>query len=280
MRNRSFVAAVAGVLVVAACGGGSDDADVSIPEVTLVTTTTTPAPFEPSDSVPTTDVDDTTGDTTEETDAVGTTPDEADSSETAPVDTVPTEPAATAAPETAATTVAPETTTTPPGIRRRVLAAERRPRRGVVRGRPRRRDHVRHQLSRRRHGRHGLGRSLHDRGVRRHPDPPGDLGRPPTRVRRRVRCRRGAPALLRLLLRQGGFTDRNPSGTRDRGGHLRRIDRRRTAPRLPGSATALRRRVHERQLLGERQPHRAAVGFRRCDLVEIQMVIGGLPCES
>ncbi len=115
MRNRSFVAAVAGVLAMAACGGGSDDADDSIPEVTLVTTTTTPAPFEPSDSVPTTDVDDTTGDTTEETDAVGTTPDEADSSETAPVDTVPTEPAATAAPETTATTVAPETTATPPG---------------------------------------------------------------------------------------------------------------------------------------------------------------------
>jgi hypothetical protein len=111
MRNRSFVAAVAGVMVIAACGGGSDDADVSLPEITLITTTTSLAPFEPSDSVPASRADDTA-------DEVGTTPSETDSSEaagTAPADTVPPDPAATAAPEIAATTVAPETTAAPPG---------------------------------------------------------------------------------------------------------------------------------------------------------------------
>jgi hypothetical protein len=95
MRTRSFVAAVVGSLVVAACGGGSDEADDTVPEVTLVTTTTSLPVFEPSDSVPATDVD---------TSVVETTPDSVPIV-TEPVVSIETTIAPTTAP---ATTSAPQ----------------------------------------------------------------------------------------------------------------------------------------------------------------------------
>lgn len=90
---------MAGVLFVAGCGGGSDDANDTVPEITLVTTTTSVAPVEPSDAV-----------TDTGTAADGTTDDETTSGSTDPVDptSVPAVTDPTIAPVT--TAAAPETT--------------------------------------------------------------------------------------------------------------------------------------------------------------------------
>jgi hypothetical protein len=105
MRTRPFVAASALALVISACGGGSDDADDSLPEITLITTTTSLAPFEPSDSIPDSALDDTSGPDVEPTTV-------ADSAE--PV--ISTGAESSVAPEsTAVTTVAPDTTAPAPG---------------------------------------------------------------------------------------------------------------------------------------------------------------------
>jgi hypothetical protein len=89
MRTRSFVATAAAVLVIAACGGGSDQAADSLPEVTLITTTSSMPLFEPSDS----GSDGTGGD-----------------ADTGPT-TLPVETDSSAAPQTTAPqTTAPETT--------------------------------------------------------------------------------------------------------------------------------------------------------------------------
>lgn len=93
MRSFTYVVPAFAMLALAACGGGSDDAEDSLPEVTLITTTTSLAPFVPADSAPATDV---ASDETVATPALTEPP-----PETAP----PTEPA----PDT---TLAPETTTT------------------------------------------------------------------------------------------------------------------------------------------------------------------------
>jgi len=113
MRTRSFVAATAAVLVITACGGGSDDADDSLPEITLITTTTSLPPFDPSDSV----VDSTDGDVETGTE---TSPDTETSSEVSPETPAPSESTDAAGPTTlpvdTAPSIAPETpaTTTPP----------------------------------------------------------------------------------------------------------------------------------------------------------------------
>lgn len=96
MRTRSFVAATAAVLVITACGGGSDDADDSLPEITLITTTTSLPPF---DSV----VVSTDGDTETSPD----TPESSESTDAAGPTTLPVDTAASIAPET----TTPETTT-------------------------------------------------------------------------------------------------------------------------------------------------------------------------
>jgi hypothetical protein len=93
MRSLTFALPAVVAVALASCGGGSDDAEESLPEITLITTTTSLAPFEPSDSVPASDV------APEQT--VPSTP----VTEPPPVTVPPT----TAAPET---TVAPETTAT------------------------------------------------------------------------------------------------------------------------------------------------------------------------
>lgn len=90
MRSRTVAVIAAGGLIVAACGGGSDEAEESLPPITLATTTTSLAPFEPSDSAPATDASDVA-------------PDSAPTTE-------PNEPAASNPPVT--TTPPPEITTT------------------------------------------------------------------------------------------------------------------------------------------------------------------------
>ncbi|MDG1266759.1 MAG: hypothetical protein P8O03_10600 [Ilumatobacter sp.] len=104
MRTRSFVATAAAVLVIAACGGGSDQAADSLTAITLITTTSSMPLFEPSDS----GSDGTGGDA----DTGPTTfPVETDPS-AAPQTTPPatTAPATTAPETTAPEPTAPETT--------------------------------------------------------------------------------------------------------------------------------------------------------------------------
>ncbi|MFK7918832.1 MAG: hypothetical protein AB8G14_12185 [Ilumatobacter sp.] len=96
-------------LSIAACGGGSDEADISIPEITLITTTTEPPVFEAGDD------DTVTSDDASDV-SVASTEEPADSE---PVDSAdPSDPAATSddsdAPvETATPTTATPTTETP-----------------------------------------------------------------------------------------------------------------------------------------------------------------------
>jgi hypothetical protein len=109
MRTRPFVAATAAALVIAACGGGSDAGDESLPEITLITTTTSLPPFDPSDAA----VDGTNADIDTGTETSPETPAPSDSTDAAGPSTLPVD----AAPEATPTTVPiPETTasTTPP----------------------------------------------------------------------------------------------------------------------------------------------------------------------
>ncbi len=99
MRTRPFVAAIALALVITSCGGGSDEADDSLPEITLITTTTSLPPFEPSDSVP-----DTAGAETDATEPAVSAAEPAGTEPSAPEITV----ASTVAPETTAALTGPE----------------------------------------------------------------------------------------------------------------------------------------------------------------------------
>ena len=103
MRSRTVAVIAACGLIVSACGGGSDEAEESLPPITLATTTTSLAPFEPSDSVPATGADD----------ASDAAPD-TELDEPAPTDPPPTEPSVstTSIPEITTTLLA--TTTTDP----------------------------------------------------------------------------------------------------------------------------------------------------------------------
>ena len=114
MRTRPFVAATAAVLVITACGGGSDDADDSLPQITLITTTTSLPPFDPSDSVVdgTEDGIETSPETPAPTDPAPTDPAPSDppaseSTDAAGPTTLPVETAPSSAPETAASTSPP-----------------------------------------------------------------------------------------------------------------------------------------------------------------------------
>ena len=113
MRTRPLVALTAAALVIASCGGGSDDAADTMPEITLITTTTSLAPFEPSESIP----DESVGDPTDEGDTGDATAPES-SAPTDPVGptTQPGETQPSIAPEVTATTSASEPTpsTAPP----------------------------------------------------------------------------------------------------------------------------------------------------------------------
>lgn len=107
MRTRSFVVATAAVLVLTACGGGSDDADDSLPEITLITTTTSLPPFDPSDSV--VDSTDAAVETSPETslEASPETSTPSESTDAAGPTTLPVDTAASIAPETTASTTPP-----------------------------------------------------------------------------------------------------------------------------------------------------------------------------
>jgi len=101
MHSRTLVVVLVAGLAVAACGGGSDDqSDASLPPITLATTTTSLAPFDPSDSAPATVEDEGAAPSTtagsEVTEPEPTTPADTDPTTTPPPTT--TAPTTTAPP--------------------------------------------------------------------------------------------------------------------------------------------------------------------------------------